>query len=148
MLFRMAKSDPILVSSTAAFRHFNRAYTRLLGTLDDHYLRTDYSLAEGRVLYELATRPQPKAKEIAEVLGLDPGYLSRILRKFERRGLVARATARDDKRASDLRLTVRGRAAMGTLNVRADRQARAVLGKLSASKREKFSTALTTVGRQ
>jgi DNA-binding MarR family transcriptional regulator/predicted N-acetyltransferase YhbS len=127
------------------FRRFNRAYTRFLGTLDDHYLRTEYSLAEGRVLYELATRPRPQAKEIAEVLGLDPGYLSRILRKFERTGLVARATARDDKRASDLRLTARGRAAIRTLNVRADKQARAVLGNLSASQRAKFANALSTI---
>jgi DNA-binding MarR family transcriptional regulator/GNAT superfamily N-acetyltransferase len=141
----MPKSDPILAHSTAAFRHFNRAYTRFLGTLDDHYLRTDYSLAEGRVLYELATRPRPQAKEIAEALGLDPGYLSRILRKFERTGLVARATSRDDKRATDLRLTVRGRAAIRTLNVRADKQARAVLGKLSASQRAKFASALSAI---
>jgi DNA-binding MarR family transcriptional regulator/GNAT superfamily N-acetyltransferase len=134
-----------LATSTAAFRRFNRAYTRFLGTLDDHYLRTEYSLAEGRVLYELATRPRPQAKEIAEVLGLDPGYLSRILRKFERAGLVARATARDDKRAADLRLTARGRAAIRTLNVRADKQARAVLGNLSANQRTKFASALSTI---
>lgn len=63
--------------STAAFRSFNRAYTRFLGTLNNHYLRTDFSLAEGRVMYELATRPGVQAKEIAENLGLDPGYLSR-----------------------------------------------------------------------
>src|SRR5579872_6424473 len=110
-------SDPTLAASTAALRSFNRAYTRFLGTLNDHYLRTEYSLAEGRVLYELATRrPRPQAGEIAETLGLDPGYLSRILRKFERAGLVARVTARNDRRAADLRLTARGRAAIRTLN--------------------------------
>src|SRR6476469_3172438 len=120
-------SDSSQAASTSSFRRFNRAYTRFLGTLDDHYLHTDYSLAEGRVLYELATRPRPQAKEISEALGLDPGYLSRILRKFQRSGLMARVTARDDKRAADLRLTVRGRAAIRTLNVRADKQARAVV---------------------
>ncbi len=138
-------SDSSLAPSTAAFRSFNRAYTRFLGTLDDHYLRTEYSLAEGRVLYELATHPRPQAKEIAEALGLDPGYLSRILRKFERAGLVARAPARNDKRATDLQLTARGRAAIRTLNARADKQARAVLGELSASQRVKFANALSAM---
>ena len=139
-------SDASLAAPTAAFRSFNRAYTRFLGTLNDHYLRTEYSLAEGRVLYELATRrPRPQAGEIAETLGLDPGYLSRILRKFERAGLVARIPAKDDRRAAELRLTTRGRAAVRTLNVRADKQARAVFGKLSAGQRARVTNALSTI---
>src|SRR5579871_5126188 len=137
----MAVADSSLAPATATFRRFNRAYTRFLGTLDDHYLRTDYSLAEGRVLYELATRIRPQAKEIAEALGLDAGYLSRILRKFERAGLVSRATAKDDKRAANLQLTARGRAAIRTLNVRADKQAEAILGKLSPDQRARFAHA-------
>ena len=141
----MPASHPSPAPSTAAFRRFNRAYTRFLGTLDDHYLRTDYSLAEGRVLYELATRTTPQAKEIAEALGLDPGYLSRILRKLERAGLVSRATAEDDKRAANLHLTARGRAAIRTLNLRADKQAEAILGKLSGSQRAKFAHALSSI---
>ena len=132
--------------STAAFRSFNRAYTRFLGTLNNHYLRTAFSLAEGRVLYELATRhPTPQAKQIAETLGLDPGYLSRILRKFERGGLVTRSTSTGDKRAADLALTPRGRAAVHTLNHRADTQARTVLEKLSTSERNQFEHALSTI---
>ena len=140
----MATSSP--APSTAAFRSFNRSYTRFLGTLNNHYLSTEYSLAEGRVLYELATRrPTPHAKEIAETLGLDPGYLSRILRKLERAGLVARATASNDRRASNLALTARGRAAIQTLNDRADRQAQEALGKLSPLQREQFANALSTI---
>lgn len=131
--------------STAAFRSFNRAYTRFLGTLDNHYLRTDYSLAEGRVMYELATRTRLQAKEIAETLGLDPGYLSRILRKLERAGLVARTTACDDKRASDLALTTQGRAAVQTLNDRADKQAHSVLDNLSPAQRSQFGHALNVI---
>ncbi len=138
----MLLPDPALASSTAAFRSFNRAYTRFLGTLNDHYLRTDFSLAEGRVLYELATRPKPQAREIAAQLGLDAGYLSRILRKFVRAGLVARAPARHDRRASDLRLTARGRAAVRTLNLRADQQARTMLGKLAPGQRARLTEAL------
>jgi DNA-binding MarR family transcriptional regulator/GNAT superfamily N-acetyltransferase len=138
-------SDPALAQSTASLRSFNRAYTRFLGTLNDHYLRTDFSLAEGRVLYELATAPRPQAKEIAQNLGLDPGYLSRILRKFVRAGLVARSTASRDRRASDLRLTARGRTAVRTLNTRADDQAHVVLGKLSAAQRTQLATAVSII---
>jgi len=142
----MASSSPSPAPSTAAFRSFNRAYTRFLGTLNNHYLSTEYSLAEGRVLYELATRrPTPQAKEIAETLGLDPGYLSRILRKLERAGLVARATASHDRRASDLALTASGRATVRTLNQRADKQAQAVLDRLSPTQRQQFATALSTI---
>jgi len=141
----MTSPDLTLAASTAALRSFNRAYTRFLGTLNDHYLQTDYSLAEGRVLYELATRPRPQAKEVAEALGLDAGYLSRILRKFERTGLVTRVRDKKDRRASDLRLTSRGRAAMRTLNLRADEQAGAVLGRLSTGQRAKLTSALSTI---
>ena len=142
----MSLSSPSLAPSTAAFRSFNRAYTGFLGTLNDHYLSTEYSLDEGRVLYELATRqPTPQAKEIAETLGLDPGYLSRILRKLERAGLVARTPATADKRASDLALTPRGHAAVQTLNQRADTQAQAVLARLSATQLEQFEKALGTI---
>lgn len=141
----MAASDSSLAHSTTAFRSFNRAYTRFLGTLNDHYLSTEYSLAEGRVLYELATHPRQQAKAIAEALGLDAGYLSRILRKFERAGLVARATAKDDRRAANLRLTAGGKAVVRTLNARADAQARAVLGKLSSRERAQLAGALSTI---
>jgi DNA-binding MarR family transcriptional regulator len=83
------------------FRRFNRAYTRFLGTLNESYLSTNYSLAEGRVLYESATHPKPQAKEVVQTLGLDAGYLNRIVGKFEKAGIVARATAGNDHRASN-----------------------------------------------
>src|SRR5579859_5986819 len=137
--------EPSLANDTAAFRRFNRAYTRFLGTLNDHYLQTEYSLAEGRVLYELATRPGPQAKDVAEALGLDAGYLSRILRKFEKNGLVVRAAAKDDRRAANLQLTSRGRTAIRSLNLRADTQARAVLGNLTARRRTELARAMSTI---
>ncbi len=131
----------------AAFRRFNRAYTRFLGTLSDSYLRTEYSLAEGRVLYELATRSRPQAKDVAEALGLDPGYLSRILAKFRKAGLIARATAPHDRRAAHLLLTARGKAALGTLNRRANRQAHAVLSSLSTGQRTQLAGAWHAIER-
>ena len=141
----MASADPSLAPTVASFRQFNRAYTRFLGTLNDRYLHTDFSLAEGRVLYELATHPSLQAKEIADALGLDAGYLSRIVAKFKKAGLVSRTTSKADRRASNLRITERGRAVVRTLNLRADKQAAAVLKKLSAGQRTEFSHALNTV---
>ena len=145
MLFSMASADPSLAPTVASFRQFNRAYTRFLGTLNDRYLHTEFSLAEGRVLYELATHSSLQAKEIAEALGLDAGYLSRILVKFKKTGLVTRTTSKDDRRAANLRITERGRAVVRTLNLRADKQAAAVLKKLSSDQRTAFSRALNTV---
>ncbi len=69
-------------------------YTRYLGTLNEGLFNTKYSLPEGRVLYELATRVAPQANAIAQALGMDPGYLSRLLRKFERAGLLKRKPPR------------------------------------------------------
>jgi DNA-binding MarR family transcriptional regulator/GNAT superfamily N-acetyltransferase len=145
MLLFMAAADAFLSPATDVFRRFNRAYTRFLGTLNESYLSTDYSLAEGRVLYELATHAEPQAKEVAEALGLDTGYLSRILSKFEKAGLVMRATAKYDNRAANLLLTARGRAAIRTLNLRADKQAASILAKLSEDQRSTFISALHTI---
>src|SRR5262245_8246038 len=113
----MASTDPSLAPAVASFRQFNRAYTRFLGTLNDRYLHSDFSLAEGRVLYELATHPGQQAREIADALGLDAGYLSRILAKFKKAGLVSRTTSQNDRRAANLRITERGRAVVRTLNL-------------------------------
>src|SRR5450432_1474581 len=141
----MTAVDASLASPKEAFRRFNRAYTRFLGTLNESYLSSGYSLAEGRVLYELATRSRSQANEVAETLGLDTGYLSRILSKFEKAGLVVRAIARHDNRAVHLLLTARGRAAVRTLNRRADKQANGILSNLSEDQRGKFIGALHTV---
>lgn len=142
--------DTALATDAAAFRHFNRVYTRFLGTLNEGFLRTEYSLAEGRVLYELATRSsqaaqEPQAKAIGEALDLDAGYLSRILTKFEKAGLVERRTSKGDSRAADLRLTARGRATFRTLNLRAEKQARTLLKSLPDAERARFIGATQTI---
>ena len=138
-------ADRDLSSDISAFRHFNRVYTRFIGTVTDSFLQTEYSLAEGRVLYEIANRTQPQAKEIGEALDLDAGYLSRILTKFEKAGLVSRKPSQRDSRASDLHLTAKGKAAFRILNTRAQNQARAILKPLEPAQRTHFIGAMQTI---
>ncbi len=121
------KSPSDVSREIAKFRHFNRMYTRYIGTLNEGLLNSEYSLAEARVLYELATRSAPKASEIAEGLGMDPGYLSRLLGKFERDGLLQKKTSEQDGRYAELMLTARGRSVFKKLNALSDEQARAAL---------------------
>src|SRR5215831_775102 len=95
----------------AAVRAFNRFYTRKLGVLDQHLGRSPFSLSEARVLYELAHRGDLAAKEIGGELGLDPGYLSRIVQNFDDSGLLSRKPLAADRRQYRLSLTTKGRQA-------------------------------------
>src|ERR1700716_675762 len=129
----------------SVFRRFNRMYTRFIGTLNEGLLNSEFSLAEARVLYELATRDAPKAGEIAEELGVDAGYLSRLLGKFERDGLLKRKASEEDGRYSELTLTGRGRSAFKKLNALSDEQAEGVLEGLSPSTRMQLIDSMRTM---
>jgi DNA-binding MarR family transcriptional regulator/GNAT superfamily N-acetyltransferase len=100
----------------AAVRAFNRFYTRKLGVLDQQLLQSPFSLSEARVLYELAHREQPAAKEIGIELGLDPGYLSRIIQSFDEKGLITRKPLPSDRRQYRLALTAKGCQAFARLD--------------------------------
>jgi DNA-binding MarR family transcriptional regulator/GNAT superfamily N-acetyltransferase len=128
-----------------AFRRFNRLYTRFIGTLQDGLLDTPYSLGEARVLYELATRRRPFAKEIAQELGMDAGYLSRMLSKFQEAGLLKRAASPEDGRQTHLTLTKEGRSAFRQLNARSDQQARSILGGFAAVSRRDLIRSMRTI---
>jgi len=132
------ESPSILTGEIASFRRFNRMYTRYIGTLNEGLLNSEYSLAEARVLYELATRAAPSASEIAEALGLDPGYLSRLLGKFDRAGLLHKKTSQQDGRYAELRLTARGKSAFKKLNALSEEQARATLQGLAPEARSEL----------
>ena len=134
-----------IADDVQAFRHFNRMYTRLIGTLDEGLLSTEYNLAEARVIYELATRAEPRAKVIAQVLGMDQGYLSRILTKLENSGLVKRKVSKEDNRAADLFLTKAGKTAFGTLDARSEEQARSVIEGLLLSDRAQLIRSMRTI---
>ncbi|HUA97932.1 MAG TPA: helix-turn-helix domain-containing GNAT family N-acetyltransferase [Terracidiphilus sp.] len=122
--------------AVAVLRRFNRFYTRFAGLLDEGLLASGYSLTEARVLFELATRPEGGASEIAVALKLDAGYLSRILRKFEEAGLLTRSPLATDARQAVLRLTRRGRAAFAELDRRSAGQGQGIVAALTPADRE------------
>src|SRR3984957_7468097 len=97
-----SRASSIAESRVAAVRHFNRFYTRQIGVLRKTFLDSPYSLGEARVLHEIATNRAPTASDIGRALDLDAGYLSRVLRNFEKRGLIKRETSATDARQSHL----------------------------------------------
>ncbi len=139
------RSSADLTSDITIFRRFNRMYTRYIGTLNEGLLHSKYSLAEARVLYELATRAEPSAKAISEELGMDPGYLSRLLAKFQRASLLKRKASVRDGRSAEIVLTPRGKSAFRKLNSRSQRQARTILESLAPSARTHFIDCMQSI---
>ena len=129
----------------AAVRRFNRFYTRQIGLLQEGYLKSPFSLSEVRVLYELAHREKPTATELGRDLGLDAGYLSRILRGFQKGGLLKRVPSERDGRQSHLSLTQRGQAAFAPLNTRSHEDIGAMLGALPATEQARLVQAMHTI---
>lgn len=129
----------------AAVRRFNRYYTRQIGVLRKTFLDSPYSLGEARVLYEIASQRAPTASEIARCLDLDPGYLSRVLRNFEKRGLIRRETSPKDGRQSHLTLTPRGKKSFVPLDARSQRDTAAMLGKLAPADQARLTAAMATI---
>ena len=126
-------------------RRFNRFYTRLVGVLDEGHLESPFSLAEARVLYELAHRRSPTASDIARDLALDAGYMSRMVKKLERKKIVRRTAAENDARQSLLHLTPAGRASFEMLDARAHAAVADLLEKLDAHERERATRAMTVI---
>jgi DNA-binding MarR family transcriptional regulator/N-acetylglutamate synthase-like GNAT family acetyltransferase len=143
----MSPTVAVAPSHVDSVRGFNRFYTRRIGVLGDHLLDSPYSLTEMRVLYELAHRPAATATELGRELGLDAGYLSRILRRFEALKLIGRSPATDDARRSVLRLTPGGRKAFAPLDSRARREISDMLGPLPAAARRDVVAAMRDIER-
>ena len=130
-----------------AARAFNRFYTRQIGLLDEGLLKSPFSLTEARVLYELAHRDAPTATDLGRDLGIDAGYLSRLLKRFEARGLVSRQAVEADARQSSIALTPGGKKAFAPLDQASHEQVAAILAGLSASERDTLVKAMGTVQR-
>jgi DNA-binding MarR family transcriptional regulator/N-acetylglutamate synthase-like GNAT family acetyltransferase len=131
----------------ADVRRFSRFYTRQVGLLRDGYLESPFSLTEVRVLYEVANREHAVAAELTKELGLDAGYLSRILAAFRRRGLIERRASAEDARRSELRLTKRGRSVFASLDARSHDDVGAQLARLAVTDQERLVGAMGTVER-
>ncbi len=130
----------------AAIRGFNRFYTRAIGLLD-HYLGGSWSLTETRIFYELFARDGLTAAQLCDELGLDAGYVSRILKKFEMAGWLVRTPSADDARRSLLTLTEAGRAAFAPYDQASREQTGAMLSRLGEADRDRLVGAMTLIER-
>src|SRR3981081_174373 len=140
-------SRPDSDDQISAVRAFNRFYTRKLGVLDQQLLKSPFSLSEARVLYELAHRDNPAAKEIGIELGLDPGYLSRIVQSFDERGLITRTPLPSDSRQCRLSLTAKGRQAFAKLDRSSHDDVADMLAALPRGDGERLIEAMATIER-
>lgn len=138
-------AEPDLGGQVEALRSFNRAYTRQIGVLQEHLLESPFSLTEARVLYEIAQRDDVTARALADDLGLDAGYLSRMLACFQRRGLVVRKRSGADGRARLLRVSRKGRAAFGRLDRASREQVGGLLRSLAPPDREQLVDAMARI---
>jgi DNA-binding MarR family transcriptional regulator/GNAT superfamily N-acetyltransferase len=137
-------SDFDLTGRIQAVRRFNRFYTSRIGVLHEGLLGGPLSLTEGRIVYELAQSGQSTAAKLGNDLGLDAGYLSRILRGFQERGLIDRRPSETDGRQSVLSLTDAGRQAFAVIDARSQAEIGAMLEKLTATQQQRLVAALDT----
>jgi DNA-binding MarR family transcriptional regulator/GNAT superfamily N-acetyltransferase len=129
----------------ASVRRFSRFYTRQIGLLTDGLLESPFTLTEGRVVYELAQHERTTATQLGEELGLDPGYLSRILQGLRKRGFVSRKSSPEDGRQFLLSLTAKGQRASATLNAASHRQIGGMLRALPAAEQDRLVHAMHTI---
>ncbi|MGC2814825.1 MAG: MarR family winged helix-turn-helix transcriptional regulator, partial [Candidatus Acidiferrum sp.] len=125
-------------------RHFNRFYTKQIGVLQQGWLGSQFSLTETRVLYELAHREQLTATDIGKELGLDAGYLSRMLRSLEQRRVLRRTRSNADARCAHMSLTREGQAAFARLNEQTEEKVAAGLAKLGSGDQRRLVGAMHT----
>jgi DNA-binding MarR family transcriptional regulator/N-acetylglutamate synthase-like GNAT family acetyltransferase len=137
-----ATPDPI-----EAVRRFSRFYTQQLGLLDDGLLDSEFSLTQSRILYELAHRDGLTATGLARELSIDAGHLSRILKRFEVRGLLRRKPSPADARQALLALTAAGRAAFAPLDRGSRAQIEQLLAPLASDARAELQRAMQAIER-
>jgi DNA-binding MarR family transcriptional regulator/GNAT superfamily N-acetyltransferase len=135
-----AATDP-----TTAVRRFNRFYTRQIGVLDEGLLDSSFSLTEVRLLYEIAHHEGITATRLRDVLAVDAGYLSRLLRGLRRQGLVSARAPAADRRRRQLALTERGRRAFNALDARSTEEVGAMLARLTRAERKELVEAMRVI---
>ena len=138
-------AEPELDRQVHAIRRFNRFYTKQIGVLNEGLAKSPFSLTEARVLYELAHQEGLTATELGKALGLDAGYLSRLLRSFEKRRLLTRTQSDADGRQNHLRLTRAGMAAFARLNAGSAEEVRTMLRDLEGRQQHRLVDAMQTI---
>jgi len=142
-----AERRAVPLAHVDAVRRFNRFYTRLIGVLDEGFVDSPFSLTEVRTLYELAHRDGATAASVGRELALDAGYLSRILRRFRKDGLVRMQPSDADGRETRLRLTAKGRRIVTSLEARTNRDVSQLLGSVAAADERQLLHAMSTIER-
>lgn len=137
--------DTILKDHISAVRHFNRFFTRQIGVLREGLLHSPYSLTEARIIFELANRSNLTASDLCNELGLDAGYLSRILNKLERQNLIEKTRSDDDGRQRLISLTTAGQNAFSLLDKRSNDEVSEMLSELSEGDQIRLIDAMHTI---
>jgi DNA-binding MarR family transcriptional regulator/GNAT superfamily N-acetyltransferase len=132
-------------TAVAAVREFNRFYTNVIGLLRGKYLDTPYSLTEARLLFELAQRDTSEVTDLRRTVDIDPGYLSRILARFEADGLITRQRSAADARRQVIGLTGTGRGVVGGLDARSADQTRDMLAGVRDEDRRRLLDAMRVI---
>lgn len=126
-------------------RGFNRFYTNILGLLDQHIVDSGYSLTEARILFEISKTDSCTANQLCSVLEIDRSYMSKIINKFDKNGLIRRTVCDTDNRNIEIHMTEKGMAVFHELNDRSNRQIEDLIGKLNAEECEKLMDGIRTV---
>lgn len=137
-------TDP-LEARAEVIRRFNRFYTRQIGALHEHLLDSEFSLTEARILYELAHRPTLTSSDLCRELGLNAGYVSRVISGFEKKGLLAKTRSPSDARAARLQLTGKGRETFEPLNDASRSEVIAMLERLSEPQQHQLVDAMDQI---
>ena len=132
-------------AAVAAVRGFNRFYTNVIGLLRGKYLGTPYSATEARLLFELAQRDTSEVTDLRRTVDIDPGYLSRILARFEADGLISRQRSAADGRRRLIRLADSGRSVVAGLDARSAEQTRDTLAAIRPEDRRKLLDAMRVI---
>ena len=138
-------SDPAVDQRASTVRSFNRFYTRQIGVLHEHLLESEFSLTEVRILYELAHRADLTTSDLCRELGLNAGYLSRVISGFEKKGLVVKSRSATDARVAHLELTDLGRKTFAPLNEASQREVIAMLERLPQSAQHQLVDAMEQI---
>lgn len=131
--------------SVEKIREFNRYYTKILGLLDDDILNSDFSLTEARILFELADKKEVTANALSSELGIDKSYMSRMIKSFEKSGLIVKTPDDTDNRAMIITLTEKGNETIDELVMRSNRQIEQMIAHLSGEEVQRLESAMQTI---